>query len=440
MRVVSYADILHSASVPIAFDPDVPPPPPPTLRLDPDTDLVHNDVVTVTGAGFVPGDFVELYECIEADGSASLLGSCSYSGNGSQIADDEGRFTTTFTVKRVFGNPGGPLFDCVGDGECALYAQSLSDPLAFTEHELHFDADVPLPPSPVLTVTPSTDLPWRADAHVSGSGFAPNTTHNVVQCTKSSTFFSFQCRFGPVVESDDQGNLEADLPLRRFLDGFGPEPFDCAPDRCVAAVYSYDDPISLGFAGLTFDPDAPRPPRPVLTVTPTDFLSEGSVVHAEGSGFAPNALLAIGQCRGEDTVVADCDGSTVRLLNSDAEGRFSIDVTLEPGLLTSEGIIGCYDASGACSLRAATAGDPDATTAPVLLTFGGPGPHPPGVGGVDGAGGSTTPARVRGTTAPKLAFTGTPVRGYLEFAAIFLGLGTLLVLASRRRRARTRYI
>jgi hypothetical protein len=50
------------------------------------------------------------------------------------------------------------------------------------------------------------------------------------------------------------------------------------------------------------------------------------------------------------------------------------------------------------------------------------------------SGGGTTPTPVRNQSTARLAATGTPVRGYLEFAAIFVGLGTLLVLASRRRR------
>ena len=59
-------------------------------------------------------------------------------------------------------------------------------------------------------------------------------------------------------------------------------------------MYSYDDPISLGSVALTFDPDAPRPPRPTLTVTPPDYLADGSTVHVDGAGFPPNALVAAG--------------------------------------------------------------------------------------------------------------------------------------------------
>jgi hypothetical protein len=431
IRVSSYENLLHSVDIPIAFDPDVPPPPPPTITVEPNRDLAHNDVVTVSGSGFVANDFVRLYECLEDENGSQNFCSGSYGASAPLIADADGTFSTSFTVKRILGNPGEPNVDCTKDGECALYAQSNTDPFSSTEIDLHFDPDAPLPPPPTLTLEPSTDLPWTSPAHVEGGGFAPNTTYNIVQCTTDSTFFNFRCNFGPTLQTDGEGNLAGDFTIRRVIQA-GSQPIDCAPDACFVAVFSYNDAISFSVVPLTFDPDAPPPPRPTLTVTPSDYLSEGSVVHVEGSGFAPNTLVAVGQCRGEDTLVPDCGPLTIQLLDSDAEGRFSADLTLKPGIVTSAGIVGCYDASGACSIRAATAGDPGATTPPVPLTFGGPAALPPGVGG--DSGGGTTPTPVRNQSTARLAATGTPVRGYLEFAAIFVGLGTLLVLASRRRR------
>ena len=425
IRIASYVDLLHSVDVPIAFDPDVPPPPPPTLTVAPNRDLTHNEVVTVSGSGFVANDFVRLSECLEGEDGFQEACSGSYGGSVPLTADADGSFTTSFTVKRVLGNPGGPNADCTKDGECALYAQSDTDPFSSTETDLHFDPDAPLPPPPTLSLEPSTDLPWSTPAHVDGSGFAPNTTYNIVQCTNDSTFFDFRCQFGPTLQTDGEGNLAGDFTIRRVIQN-GSQQIDCAPDGCFVAVFSYDDAISYGVVPLTFDPDAPPPPRPTLTVSPNDELADGSTVRVEGSGFSPDTVVFISQCRGGDTPALLCDGALIKMVHAGTGGRISTDYSVRPGIFV-DGIVGCYDAPGACSLRAAS-GFPDEVSEPVPLTFGEK--APPGLGG----GGSTTPTPVRTNPAPKLAFTGTPVRGYLEFAAIFLGLGTLLVLASRRRR------
>lgn len=428
LQVVSYVNILHTVEVKIAFDRSIPPPPPPTVDVDPDRRLVHGQLLTVSAAGFAANDLVQVYECLESIDVVGRL--CSYSGAGLINSDAVGKLTTTFTAKRVFGNPGEKNFDCVDGYECSIYLQSLGDPFATVEHELHFDPDAPLPPRPTLTVDPNTDLPQKVSAHVSGSGFSPNTSHNVVQCSNDSTFFDFRCAFGPTIMSDEQGNVDTEVTLRRYIQA-GPEPIDCAnPDGCFVAVYSYDDPLSFAVVHVQFDPNAPPPPRPALTVTPPDGLSDGTNVTVEGSGFAPNGVVGMSECTGADVPWLVCDDSIVKFVGADEHGRFTTDYTVHAGIQTRDGIVGCYDAPGACSLRAVDFADPEQISGPALLTFGASA-TPPGVGGGDG----WTP--VRSGPAPRLAFTGTPVAGYLEFAAISLGLGVLLVIAGRRRRPRT---
>ena len=129
----------------------------------------------------------------------------------------------------------------------------------------------------------------------------------------------------------------------------------------------------------------------------------------------------------------DCDGSLLRILGSDGEGRISADFTVKPGIFASERHHRVLRRSRCLQppRRRPGGSGRDDGAGPADLRW--PGPRPPGVGGGD-SGGGTTPTPVRNQSATRLAATGTPVRGYLEFAAIFLGLGTLLVLASRRRR------
>ena len=151
-----------------------------------------------------------------------------------------------------------------------------------------------------------------------------------------------------------------------------------------------------------------------------------------GRDFVPNAGVSLSQCRGSEPSGFSCDPSILSFLQSDEQGSFTTQYTVRPGLLLPDGIVGCYDAPGACTIQAVTFGEFDGVSNAVPLSFG-PTVTPPADGGSGGNG--TTPTRVSTPSTPRLATTGTPVRGYLEFAAIFLGLGTLLVLASRRKRA-----
>ena len=206
-----------------------------------------------------------------------------------------GAFESTFRVKRAFGLPREPVTDCLDVG-CSLSASTFDDPLSLVEVALDFDPDAPLP-EPVLRVVPSQDLPALQSVDVTGSGFAADTFHNVVQCTQETTFFNFTCIFGPTVTSGPDGSIVLQTTVERYIPAF-PAPIDCAePDRCILAVFSYDDGLSWALAPIGFDPAAPPPPPPALTVTPSTGLAEGDVVTITGSGFSPGASVGVSQCR-----------------------------------------------------------------------------------------------------------------------------------------------
>lgn len=430
-------DPLASAEISLRFDPDVPLPPPPVMTIRPSQDLAHNQRVTVTGSGFAPNQFVQLYECAEKDGRNVA---CSYFSGPAPQTDADGAFETTFAARRLFASyPGGPVSDCLEVDHCALYAQtSYDDPLGFAEIELDFDPEAPLPPPPSITVDPSTDLQARHLIEIDGDGFAPNVSHNIVQCTSESTYFDFRCNFGPTVVADENGEVHSEATLRRYISDF-PEPIDCAePDRCMVAVFSYSDGLSFAIQPVSFDPDAPPPPRPIVTVSQSSGLSNDQTITLTGSGFSPFASVGFGQCHAGADGPEDCEASTTRYAAADADGSFTAEFVVRERIERPVGgTLDCTTGPGVCILGIANVSDWSESSEPVPLSFGGA--SPPEAGGVGGgdpgppAASAPTPASAART--PRLAFTGTPVAGYLEFAALSIGLGALMVVASRRRAA-----
>ena len=408
LRAASSVDSLAIAEVALAFDPNAPLPPPPVLEIAPSSNLAHDQEVTVRGSGFSENAPVQLQECAERGG---VQLQCTYGTGFGPTTDATGSFEATFRVKRAFGFPGEPITDCLDVDGCALYASTFDDPLSSAEVALDFDPDAPLP-RPELSVVPSANLPAIQAVDVTGSGFAASTFHNVVQCTRESTFFNFTCIFGPTVTSGPDGSIALQTTVERYIPAF-PAPIDCAePDRCMLAVFSYDDGLSWAFAPIGFDPAAPPPPPPALTVTPSTGLADGDVVTITGSGFSPGAGVGVSQCRDGSIGGADCDFAVAKFPNADGSGGFSIEYTVAEQISAgAAGPLDCGSAAGVCAIGAVSNTRGREENAAIPLTFGAPPPSPVGGGG--------GPVPVRAAT-PRLALTGTPVAGYVEFGALSL--------------------
>ena len=205
-------------------------------------------------------------------------------------------FATTFTVQREVGILGGPLTDCLST-PCVVRAQSGNDPLAQENQVVLGFANVALPTKPVLTVTPNTGLGARQAVTVAGHGYGANETLTLNECTRTSTFANYTCFFfqsGAV--TDATGSFTTTLTARRFIPG-SPQQVDCAPSACLIAAYSYDDVLASSGADINFDPNAPRPPPPTVTVSPSTGLVNGPDVTVSGAEYSPNASIGMSQCR-----------------------------------------------------------------------------------------------------------------------------------------------
>ena len=286
IAVQPFGGSLAPGNVALSFDPTVPQPPPPTITIEPSGPLTHLQRIDIVGSGFAPNSFLSVRQCVQD------AFECNFA-SGFAETDATGSFTIDdFMVQRVVGTHAAEFTDCL-DEPCVLRIQGF-DPLSSAELLLSF-ADVPLPPTPQVTVDPSTDLAESQSVNVSGSGFGPGLTVNVVQCSADSTFFDFDCNFGPVVNTDGDGSFETTTTVSRFILAF-PTPIDCAqPGRCVVAAFSYDDVLSSTGIPIAFDPEPDTSP-PIVG---------GSI---EGAGASGSATLPV---TGPDATMPLRDGLAI---------------------------------------------------------------------------------------------------------------------------------
>ncbi len=293
----------------------------PAVVIDPATDLVDAQRVSLTGTGFPAGQFVAVVQCPTGETSPGACGNFNFADG--PVASD-GAFTFDVFVDAVLFAPQGEV-DCRIADACMLVV----DPPDFgtsglsIEVPLHFDPDAPLAPPPSASVDPNGGLVDGQVVTVTGSGFRPNENVELLQCAPGAEAFSgcqFSNRF-PI--TDDQGSFTAAMTLFATV----PSPdgqVDCRtiaePCVVVAAQGGFTAPRSARVT-LQFDPDAPLLPPPTIDVSPATDVEDGSTVTVRGNGFLPDSPVSIALCAAgaaEDR----CDDSGSSYTNADAAGAF----------------------------------------------------------------------------------------------------------------------
>lgn len=251
--------------VPLVFDPSAPLRPPPVLTVEPATDLVDGQVVTLTGTGFLPfDDDITVAQCrARWDGPDD----CDTASVYSQVAED-GTFTVTLALDAVLRTDGGEV-DCrtASQGCVVVVGDLYGDSGDLAEAPLAFDPDAPLLPPPVLTVAPSTDLAAQSDVEVvlaTGQGFEPFTFVQLQQCAAADTIEGCDLDQTQYLSVDEAGAFAQSVSLAATLTTPAGEAIDCrsAPGACVLIATAFEDDgedgdtisVALGFA-------PPPPPR-----------------------------------------------------------------------------------------------------------------------------------------------------------------------------------
>jgi hypothetical protein len=142
----------------------------PSLSVDPATQLVDLQFVTVTGSGFTSGPTITLIECVDSD-----LNRCDPFTYRTTAADSSGRFQSSFRVRRQFRTSA----VLTTPDDCAVVACTI---VAMNIQNIAERATVPLafdPKQPPLLYEPSVDR----KAELTDGGFSIHIT-GTLRCTQ----------------------------------------------------------------------------------------------------------------------------------------------------------------------------------------------------------------------------------------------------------------
>ena len=366
IRATSDSDLGYAAAAPISFDPNQPLPPTPTITVVPSTGLHHDQNVTITGTGFDPAGYVQINEC----GTQMST----YCGEflASTQADGAGNFSASGPVTRLVSRSllSGPTIEDCAVVACTVTATEYSNDESITlsaSAPIAFDDSVPPPPVPQVTVTPSTNLPYRTQVTVHGTGYTAGEYVSADFCAESTTDGS--CPGYASGVADGNGTIDFALPVKRRAFSGGSTWVDCldANTQCTVRVQATKN-YEQSSTALSFDPNAPIPPAPTAAISPADNLGYRQPVALTGAGFTPGTV-PVSECaqipEGPGTF-EDCAGFTV--VDADASGAISTQFEIRRILRFGPGLsVDCGTNPTPCTLRVGS-GDPDESAA-IPLTF-----------------------------------------------------------------------
>ncbi len=295
IRAVDDADKRYTALATLQFDPDQPLPRPPTISVSPDIDLEHDQLVTITGAGFEPFAPVDLSQC-----SAASTNLCD-DNLGSANADAGGTFVATVSVRRLTAmfQPSTGLVeyaDCAEAGLCFIAASELvyGGQTLRALADITFTDTVAPPPFPVVTAAPSENLPPHAVVVVRGTGFVPGDTIRWQRCAVALSLGFCEDPDPSVGIVDATGAVTFPAIVRRALGAEGTV-LDCVdPEvQCALSVASSRS-FQRTQVPLTFDASQPLPPL-AATVTPNTGLSDLESVAIHATEVLPGPVF-ISEC------------------------------------------------------------------------------------------------------------------------------------------------
>jgi acetyl esterase/lipase len=335
----------------------------PEVTVEPSTDLLDGQEVTVEGSGLAAGDdFLLVMQCSTG---AQSFEACDWSTSQFTQAAD-GAFTLTLSVRAILADLNGAETDCRVAEACVVGVGPYGSPDASPEAEvpLHFDPDGALLDPPTVSVEPNEGLVDGQTVSVSGTGFVRHTSVQVVQCAADPAPEAGACDDATsIVTTSDDGVIEVDVEVLAVIDTWAAGVVDCrVPGNCVvAATTSLGQPGDTAVAAVAFDPDAPLLRPPTIAVTPAADLVDGQIVQVDGSGFpvpdVGGTFVSIFQCSPTPSPES-CRRVGDDFVEVAQDGSFTTDVAVAARVPASDGLTDCRGSSEPCLLVASPSSSP----------------------------------------------------------------------------------
>jgi hypothetical protein len=239
---------------------------PPLVTVTPNTGLLHDQTVLVTGEAFPAGAKVFLIECIsQALFCAETLQSTSVD------AGDDGRFAAFVKVSRLLPDPppGQRAFrDCATDlSPCTIqgvYA-GVGGPTSYGSTPIRFDASVAAPALPTVTFTPPRLFPANDTAVFDLAHFTPGHPLRVRFCAQGR-FTQKVCDAWVTATPDTSGVAHVPIAVHRLTTTSNGTVIDCAGDGGCNVEAEGTFAYERANTNVGFDPTATIPGRPSIAL------------------------------------------------------------------------------------------------------------------------------------------------------------------------------
>jgi len=352
------ANLKQAGGKTIHFDPNVPPKVT-KIVASPNTGLVDHQLITVSGSGFAPGSSVYLSECL-----ASLTGPCDYGTQRYVRVGRRGTFTAkNFVLERrqvTYNRTGTKRVDCAdAPKKCVVVARpsgfgSAKPPTA----PLVFDPHKPLAVE-TAHLSPSSQLTDLESVTVTGGGFTPGYTVNIIECEASAKSAPGLCDYSTAhpVTAGFHGEFTTSYFVRREIavyDATGPAAFDCGGSSGACLLVFQGSPAQPNKqVPLDFDPSVPAVP-PSITASPDTGLADNQRVSITIGGFTPDHPVQITECTKEAVTRSDfsyCDYAT-SIVTTPGGPSGTASFVVRSVVRAADGLEDCKSAPGACVLVA----------------------------------------------------------------------------------------
>jgi hypothetical protein len=159
--------------------------------------------------------------------------------------------------------------------------------------------------APTPIVTPSAGLANNASVVITGTGFAPSTSYDAIECIAGATSL-VGCNTANLVKI--ASSISGTLPATTFTVSTGPVGdgtcgTSAINDTCAIDIMttSYQPVLLVSFTTITFGT------AQSITVSPATGLTNGTTVTVSGSGFTAGDSLYMLECPKNTVSLADCN-------------------------------------------------------------------------------------------------------------------------------------